>query len=58
MKDYVPHLKKNINDLKGKNFKEIFDNALKIIDKNHKKKNIKWVGWMDSWIEEFFPIFN
>tara|TARA_A100001015_G_C15008392_1_gene721860 strand:+ start:719 stop:1918 length:1200 start_codon:yes stop_codon:yes gene_type:complete len=56
MKDYVPHLKKNINDLKGGNFKEIFDNALKIIDKNHKKKNIKWVGWMDSWIEEFFPI--
>tara|TARA_B100000963_G_scaffold362021_2_gene402188 strand:- start:31057 stop:32241 length:1185 start_codon:yes stop_codon:yes gene_type:complete len=56
MDDYVPHLKKNINNLKGKNFKKIFDNALKIIDKNHKKKNPKWIGWMDSWIEEFFPI--
>ena len=56
MNDYVPHLKKNINELEGKNFKEIFDNALKIIDKNHEKKNIKWIGWMDSWIEEFFPI--
>lgn len=56
MNDYVPHLKKDINDLKGHTFKIIFDNALKIIDKNHKKKNVKWIGWMDSWIEEFFPI--
>ena len=56
MSDYVPHLKKNINDIKGLNFKEIFDNALKLINKNHNKENIKWLGWLDSWIEEFFPI--
>lgn len=56
MSDYVPHLKKNISDIKGSNFKEIFDNCLKLIDKHHNKKNLKWIGWMDSWIEEFFPI--
>ena len=56
MKDYVPHLIKDLNLINGKNFKEIFDNAIKLVDKNHSKKNIKWIGWMDSWIEEFFPI--
>ena len=56
MDDYVPHLKKDIKHLKGLNYKSVFDSAIKIIDKNHQKKNIKWIGWMDSWIEEFFPI--
>ena len=56
MDDYVPHLKKDIKFLKGSNYKAIFDSALHIIDNNHQKKNVKWIGWMDSWIEEFFPI--
>ncbi len=56
MNDYVPHLKKDIDEIKGLNFKEIFDNAISLIEKNHEKKNIKWIGWLDSWIEEFFPI--
>ena len=56
MKDYVPHLIKDLNLIKGSNFKKIFDNAIKLVDKHHDKKNIKWIGWMDSWIEEFFPI--
>lgn len=56
MNDYVPHLKKDIHNIKGSNFKEIFDNAFKLIDKHHNKENIKWLGWLDSWVEEFFPI--
>lgn len=56
MKDYVPHLIKDLNLISGKTYKEIFDNAIKLVDKNHYKKNIQWIGWMDSWIEEFFPI--
>ena len=56
MKDYVPHLIKDLNLIKGSNFKKIFNNAIKLVDKHHDKKNIKWIGWMDSWIEEFFPI--
>ena len=56
MKDYTPHLIKDLNLIKGVNFKKLFDNAIKLIDKHHDKKNIKWIGWMDSWIEEFFPI--
>ena len=56
MKDYVPHLIKDLDLIKGANFKKLFDNAIKLVDKHHDKKNIKWIGWMDSWIEEFFPI--
>ena len=56
MKDYVPHLIKDLNLITGANFKKLFDNAIKLIDKHHDKKNIEWIGWMDSWIEEFFPI--
>tara|TARA_B100000787_G_scaffold164251_1_gene146729 strand:- start:3316 stop:4503 length:1188 start_codon:yes stop_codon:yes gene_type:complete len=58
MKDYVPNLIKDLNLINGKNYKEILDNAIKLIDKNHSKKKIKWIGWMDSWIEEFFPILS
>ena len=57
MKDYVPHLIKDLGLIKGANFKKLFDNAIKLVDKHHDKKNIKWIGWMDSWIEEFFPIY-
>lgn len=56
MKDYTPHLIKDLNLIKGANFKKLFDNAIQLVDKHHDKKNIKWIGWMDSWIEEFFPI--
>lgn len=56
MKDYVPHLIEDLNLIKGVNFKKLFDNAIKLVDKHHDKKNIKWIGWMDSWIEEFIPI--
>ena len=38
MNDYVPHLKKDIDEIKGLNFKEIFDNAISLIEKNHEKK--------------------
>ena len=58
MKDYVPHLIKDLDLINGKNFKEIFNSAIKLVDNNHSKKNIKWIGWMDSWIEEFFPILS
>ncbi len=58
MADYVPHLINDLDLIDGENFKEIIDNAIKIVDKNHSKKNIKWIGWMDSWIEEFFPILS
>ena len=58
MKDYVPHLIKDLDLIKGKNYKEIINGAIKIVDKNHTKKKIKWIGWMDSWIEEFFPILS
>ena len=58
MADYVPHLINDLDLIDGENFKEIIDNAIKIVDKNHSKKNIKWVGWMDSWFEEFFPILS
>ena len=58
MNDYVPHLIKDLNLINGKTYKDLFYNALKLIDKNHSKKNIKWVGWMDSWIEEFIPILS
>ena len=56
MKEYVPHLINDLDLIKGTKFKELFDNAIKLVDKHHNKKNIKWIGWMDSWIEEFFPI--
>ena len=38
MKDYVPHLIKDLNLIKGSNFKKIFDNAIKLVDKHHDKK--------------------
>ena len=49
--------KKRYKHLKGLNYKSVFDSAIKIIDKNHQKKNIKWIGWMDSWIRRIFFLF-
>ena len=53
-----PHLIEDLNLIQGVNFKKLFDNAIKLVDKHHDKKNIKWIGWMDSWIEEFFSNFG
>ena len=38
MKDYVPHLIKDLDLIKGANFKKLFDNAIKLVDKHHDKK--------------------
>ncbi len=58
MNDYVPHLIKDLNLIDGKTYKDLFYNAIQLVDKSHSKKNIKWIGWMDSWIEEFIPILS
>ena len=57
MNDYVPHLIKDLNLIDGKTYKDLFYNAIQLVDKSHSKK-YKWIGWMDSWIEEFIPILS
>jgi hypothetical protein len=46
----IPHL----NQLKGNNYKTLFDYALAIVRKGRNEKNLKWVGFNDNWCIEFF----
>ena len=48
--DLVPYL----NQLKGSNYKEMFDNALKIIAEARDGNNCSWIGIKESWNVEFF----
>lgn len=56
MHSYVPHLINYIDLLSGRNYKELFTGALDIVSMTHKNNNFKWRGWLDSWVEEFFPL--
>ena len=54
--EYVPHLTKYLNILEGKTYKKLFISALKILSEANQNIDVKWNGWLDSWIEEFFPL--
>jgi len=54
--EYVPHLIQYLDTLKGSNYKELFISALNILSLASNNKEFKWSGWLDSWIEEFFPL--
>ena len=56
MHDYVPHLIQYIDLLDGRNYKELFTAALDIVSMTQKNNKFKWRGWLDSWVEEFFPL--
>lgn len=45
----------DITDLDGKNFREIFDNALHIIYRRRANENTRWIGCKEVWTLEFFP---
>lgn len=48
--ELVPYL----GELKGANYKEIFDNALEIITKARNVRDCKWIGIKEAWSIEFF----
>lgn len=48
--DLVPYL----NQLKGSNYKEMVDNALKIIAEARNGNHCSWIGIKESWNVEFF----
>ena len=56
MNDYVPHLINNIDLIAGNNYGEIFDSALECINLSHNINSSKWLGWLDNWVIEFFPL--
>lgn len=47
-------LKPLMNELRGKNYKEMFDHGFEIIAKARKAHDRKWVGIKDAWTIEFF----
>jgi hypothetical protein len=54
MKLSSPLLIQHLDQLKGNNFKTLFDSALDIIKLGRNKKNTKWIGFNDNWCIEFF----
>ena len=48
--ELVPYL----NELKGKSYKEMFDNGLSVIAKARRAESRKWIGGKDPWTIEFF----
>lgn len=56
MNDYVPHLINNIDMIAGNNYADIFDSALECIYSFHNTNSPKWLGWLDNWVIEFFPL--
>ena len=46
-----------LNQIKGTNYKEVFDNALEIVAKARAAYSCKWIGIKDSWSIEFlYPL--
>jgi hypothetical protein len=57
MKLSSPLLIPYLDELKGNNYKALFDSALEIVRKGRNVKNLKWLGFNDNWcIEFFFPL--
>jgi len=50
--DLIPHL----DLLPGKNFLEVLDNAVKIVQRARKGEECSWVGFNENWAIEFFPL--
>jgi hypothetical protein len=50
--ELVPYL----SELRGSNYKDVFDNALKIIAKARNAEGRKWVGIKDAWTIEYFTL--
>ena len=48
--ELVPYLE----EIRGSDYKEIFDNAFKIIAKARNSYNCKWLGMKEAWAVEFF----
>lgn len=46
----VPHL----DQLKGSNYRELFDTAFEIVRLGRNEGDLKWLGFNDNWCSEFF----
>jgi hypothetical protein len=42
-------------DISGENFYDLFKSALTMMSNVYRAKNIKWCGFNDNWVIEFFP---
>ena len=54
MKLSSPLLIPYLDELKGNNYKVLFDSALEIVKKGRNETNLKWIGFNDNWCIEFF----
>ena len=54
MRDYVPYMCKYVYLFNEKNYKKMFDVALKIVAMSNASKENYYVGWLDNWIIEFY----
>ncbi len=50
-----PDIANHIDQLPAADFKQIFDNALDLIERLRSPGDHGWVGWQDPWTIEFFP---
>lgn len=51
-KELLPY----IDELSGKNYQELFESALQLLHRAYGIENIKWCGFNDNWVIEFFPV--
>ena len=51
-KELLPYL----DQLEGTTYTTLFRNAIRLLEKAHCVNDIKWCGFNDNWVVEFFPL--
>ena len=50
-----PRLVPYVDQIRGEDYKELFEAALKVVALGRDTPNVTWLGWNDNWTVEFFP---